>query len=127
MSKPSMAALNYLAARLDISATALLAEETDHWSRLDADLLLASGRWQEALDIYDRLLGDAPRGGARAELLRGRAEALSRLDRGAEAAAAGSEAAEIFVGSVARPTRRWRSTGSPTASTCRATLPRRAG
>jgi len=99
LSKPSMAALNYLAARLGTSAAALLAEDTDHWSRLDADLLLASGRWQEALDIYDRLLGNAPRGGGRAELLRGRAEALSRLDRGAEAAAAGSEAAEIFAGS----------------------------
>jgi transcriptional regulator with XRE-family HTH domain len=99
LSKPSMAALNYLAARLNTSATALLAEETDHWSRLDADLLLASGRWQEALDIYDRHLADGPRGGTRAELLRGRAEALARLDRGPEAAAAGSEAAEIFASS----------------------------
>jgi tetratricopeptide (TPR) repeat protein len=96
LSKPSMAALNYLASRLDTSATALLAEETDHWSRLDADLLLASGRWAEALDIYDRHLAEAPRGGVRAELLRGRAEALARLDRGPEAIAAGSEAAEIF-------------------------------
>jgi tetratricopeptide (TPR) repeat protein len=76
----------------------LLAGEADHWSRLEGDVLLASGRWQEALDIYDRHLAEAPRGGARAELLRGRAEALARLDRGPEAAAAGSEAAEIFDG-----------------------------
>lgn len=96
LSKPSMAALNYFAARLDIAATVLMAGETDHWSRLEADVLLASGRWQEALDIYDRHLAEARGGGARAELLRGRAEALSRLDRGPEAAAAGSEAAEIF-------------------------------
>jgi transcriptional regulator with XRE-family HTH domain len=96
LSKPSMAALTYLAARLDIAATELLAGETDHWSRLEADVLLASGRWQEALDIYDSHLAEGRGGGARAELLRGRAEALSRLDRGAEAAAAGSEAAEIF-------------------------------
>ena len=95
-SKPSMAALNYLASRLDVPATVLLAGETDHWSRLEGDVLLASGRWQEALDVYDRHLAGALRGGLRAELLRGRAEALARLDRGSEAAAAGSEAAEIF-------------------------------
>ena len=95
-SKPSMAALNYLATRLDISAAVLLAGEPDHWSRLEGDVLLASGRWQEALDIYDRHLAETPGAGARAELLRGRAEALARLDRGPEAATAGSEAAEIF-------------------------------
>ncbi len=95
-SKPSMAALNYLATRLDISATTLLAGEADPWTRLEGDILLASGRWQEALDIYDRHLAEASAGGGRAELLRGRAEALARLDRGPEAAAAGSEAAEIF-------------------------------
>ncbi len=95
-SKPSVAALNYLAARLDMSAAVLLAGEADHWTRLEADVLLASGRWQEALDIYDRHLSDAQGQGARAELQRGRAEALARLDRGAEAATAGSEAAEIF-------------------------------
>lgn len=95
-SKPSMAALTYLATRLSTTATVLMAGEADHWSRLEADVLLASGRWQEALDIYDSHLGQAQGGGARAELLRGRAEALSRLDRGAEAAAAGSEAVEIF-------------------------------
>ena len=95
-SKPSMAALSYLATRLDISATVLLAGEADPWTRLEGDVLLASGRWQEALDIYDRHLAEASGGGGRAELLRGRAEALARLDRGPEAAAAGSEAAEIF-------------------------------
>ena len=95
-SKPSMAALTYLATRLDIPATVLLAGEADHWSRLEGDVLLASGRWQEALDIYDSHLSEVSRGGARAELLRGRAEALARLDRGPEAATAGSEAAGIF-------------------------------
>jgi transcriptional regulator with XRE-family HTH domain len=95
-SKPSMAALTYIAARLDMPVTVLLAEEPDHWSRLEGDVLLASGRWQDALDIYDRQLVEGTGGRARAELLRGRAEALARLDRGPEAAAAGSEAAEIF-------------------------------
>jgi transcriptional regulator with XRE-family HTH domain len=95
-SKPSMAALNYLAGRLGVAATALMADEADRWGRLEADILLASGRWQEALDVYDSHLAHATCGGERAELLLGRAEALSRLDRGAEATAAGSEAAEIF-------------------------------
>ena len=96
LSKPSMAALSFLAARLDLPATVLLAGEADRWSRLEGDVLLASGRWQEALDIYDRHLAEAAGGRARAELLRGRAEALARLDRGPEAATAGSEAGEIF-------------------------------
>ena len=65
--------------------------------RLDADLLLASERWQEALERYDSLLaadeGDPRR---RAELLRGRAEALCRLYRGQEAIPSASEAAELF-------------------------------
>jgi len=96
ISKPSMAALNYLADRLAADAAVLMAGEASHWDRLEADVLLASGRWQEALDIYDGHLGEAPGDGVRAELLAGRAEALSRLDRGPEAIAAGSEAAEIF-------------------------------
>ena len=96
LSKPSMAALNYLASRLGVTSTALMAGDADRWSRIEADVLLASGRWQDALDIYDSHLGEASGGGMRAELLLGRAEALSRLDRGPEATAAGSEAAEIF-------------------------------
>jgi transcriptional regulator with XRE-family HTH domain len=96
LSKPSVAALNYLATRLEMPAAVLLAGETDHWSRLEGDVLLASGRWQQALDIYDRCMDEAPQGDARAELLRGRAEAFARLERGSEAAAAGSEAAELF-------------------------------
>jgi tetratricopeptide (TPR) repeat protein len=91
-----MAALNYIAAQLGVSATDLLPGEADRWSRLEADVLLASGSWQAALDIYDRHLAEAPGDRARAELLRGRAEALARLDRGPEAATAGSEAAAIF-------------------------------
>lgn len=66
-------------------------------SRLDADVLLASGRWQEALDRYDSLLAageEDPR--RRAELLRGRAEALCRLYRGREAIPPAIEAGELF-------------------------------
>ncbi len=91
-----MAALNYLASRLGVTSAGLMAGDADRWGRLEADVLLASGRWQEALDVYDSHLAQTPCGGERAELLLGRAEALSRLDRGPEAIAAGSEAAEIF-------------------------------
>ena len=95
-SKPSMAALNYFAEQLSVAATVLIADESEEWGRLEGDILLAAGRWQDALDIYDRHLLEGPSGGERAELLRGRAEALARLDRGAEATTAASEAAEIF-------------------------------
>lgn len=74
-----------------------VADDRPAVGRLDADLLLASGRWQEALDRYDSLLADArgePR--ERAELLRGRAEALCRLFRGGDAMAPAAQAAALF-------------------------------
>ncbi len=95
-SRPSTAALSYLADRLKVAPSSLLEDEGDGWTRLEADVLLAHGRWQEALDIYDHHLMAPSQPAGRAELLRGRAEALARLDRGREAAAAGSEAAGIF-------------------------------
>jgi len=96
--RPSVAALEYLAARLNTSSGALLADSRPAWTRLDADLLLASGKWQEAVDAYQELLnggGDIDQA-TRAEIQRGLAEAFVRLDRGAEAAAAASEASETF-------------------------------
>ena len=94
--KPSMAALNYLAERLGIPATALLADPDARWTRLEADLRLASGDWLGALDAYTALVDATPPAGERAELLRGVAEAASRLDRSAEAVRAATEAAELF-------------------------------
>lgn len=98
LAKPSMAALTFLGERLGVAVTDLVAEERPAAQRLEADLLLASGTYQEALDRYDDLLSSE--GGAdrrnRAELLRGRAEALCRLDRGAEAIRPAAEAAELF-------------------------------
>jgi len=44
VSKPSMAALNYLSGRLGVTSAALMAGDADRWSRLEADVLLASGR-----------------------------------------------------------------------------------
>ncbi len=100
LAKPSMAALTFLSERLGVAVTDLVAEERPAASRLEADLLLASGRHQEALDRYDDLLGSGE--GAdrrhRAELLRGRAEALCRLQRGEDAIRPAAEAAEAFDG-----------------------------
>ncbi len=104
LAKPSMAALTFLSERLGVSVPDLVAEERPAASRLEADLLLAAGKHQEALDRYDTLLdaaGDDRRN--RAELLRGRAEALCRLDRGKEAIAPASEAAELFDAVAAPP------------------------
>lgn len=97
-SKPSMAALNFLADRLGIPASRFMNDEPATWRRLEVDLELAAGRWQPAADGYRELLErPAPRE-RRAELLLGLAEALAGLDQGAEAAAAGSEAAAMFTG-----------------------------
>jgi len=97
LAKPSMAALTFLSERLGVSIPDLVAEERPAAVRLEADLLLASGKAQEALDRYDALLeaaGEDRRN--RAELLRGRAEALCRLTLGHEAVRPASEAAELF-------------------------------
>jgi transcriptional regulator with XRE-family HTH domain len=97
LAKPSMAALTFISDRLGVPVPDLVAEERPAASRLEADLMLAGGQHQAALDRYEALLdevGDDRRG--RAELLRGRSEALCRLDRGVEAIASASESAELF-------------------------------
>ena len=99
LAKPSMAALTFLSERLGVAVTELVAEDRPAAARLEADLLLASGQHQEALDRYDELLevvGENRR--ARAEVLRGRAEALCRLDRGPEAIRPSSESVALFDG-----------------------------
>jgi transcriptional regulator with XRE-family HTH domain len=97
LAKPSMAALTFLSERLGVSVSDLVAEERPALGRMEADLMLASGDPQGALDRYAELLeaaGEDRR--IRAELLRGRAEALCRLDRGLEAIRPASEAGELF-------------------------------
>lgn len=99
LAKPSMAALTFLSERLGVPVPDLVAEDRPAAERLEADVLLASGEWQEALDRYDALLdtaGDDRR--QRAELLRGRAEAMYRLGRGRDAIRAAADAAELFDG-----------------------------
>ena len=97
LSKPSMAALTFLAERLGVPISRLVESGPTTWSRLDADLALASGRWQQAADAYAGLLDAETTTPQRAELLLGTAEALARLDRGRAAAAAAAEAARLFV------------------------------
>lgn len=94
--KPSMAALTFFAERLGVAPSSLLSDVAPAWSRLEADLLLAAARWQDAGEAYAALLESETDRGMRAELLVGRAEALLRLDRPADASGAAAEAAEIF-------------------------------
>src|SRR4029079_19578177 len=94
--KPSIVALEYLASRLGPAASRLMADEEPAWNRLEADLKLAGGDWQAALDAYADLLDSTTDAEQRAELLRGQAEAFARLDRGSDAVAAAGEAVEIF-------------------------------
>src|SRR5512144_2398441 len=58
--KPSMAALNFLAGRLGVPVEELLANREHAWTRLEADLLLASGDWVRATDAFSRLLESRP-------------------------------------------------------------------
>ena len=47
-----MAALTFFAERLRVTASRLIGDEAPTWSRLEADLHLAAGRWVEAYDAY---------------------------------------------------------------------------
>jgi transcriptional regulator with XRE-family HTH domain len=96
LSRPSMAALNYLSGRLGITASKLLNDEPAAWARLEADLALACGRWDQAVSAYGELLEAATAKETRAELLAGLAEAFYRKGKGSEAATAAAEAAQIF-------------------------------
>ncbi|MGI8930548.1 MAG: tetratricopeptide repeat protein [Candidatus Limnocylindria bacterium] len=96
IARPSMVALRYLSARLNLPAGHFIDDTHPGWTRLEVDMRLASGEWQAAADGYRTLLDDAPEDPARAELLRGLAEALNRLNRGTEAVAVASEATRLY-------------------------------
>lgn len=102
IAKPSMAALNYLAPRLGKTASEILSDPSTAWARIEADLALAAGRWQDALDGYLGLLERAQERGTRADLLAGIAETLCRLDRPQEAIRPATEAVGLF-GELDRP------------------------
>lgn len=94
--KPSMAALNFLASQLGTSATRLLESDEPLWTRMEADLRLASGDWQGAVDGYTEMLERETRPTVCAELQCGLAEALCRLERPVEALPLATEAAAAF-------------------------------
>ena len=96
IARPSMVALNHIAGRLNLPASHFIDEAHPAWTRLEVDMQLAAGEWQAAADGYTALLEDVSDEGSRAELLRGLAEALARLDRGKETIAAASEAARLY-------------------------------
>jgi transcriptional regulator with XRE-family HTH domain len=103
LSRPSMAALNYFSHRLGIAPSKLINDEPAAWARIEADLALACGRWDDATEAYGELLRGAGGRLSRAELLSGKAEALVRRGRGREAAAAAAEAAELFHAASREP------------------------
>jgi tetratricopeptide (TPR) repeat protein len=82
--RPSWAALTYLSGRLGLPIHELVREAQPGWDRLAADLHLAAGGWQRAVDQYTQLL-ETENGPDAALLRRGRAEALCRLNRPREA------------------------------------------
>ena len=105
--KPSMAALNFFAGRLQIPIEQLLSDREQSWTRLEADLRLASGDWQRAADAYAGLLEANPSEHVRAELLLGYAEALNRLGRGHEAVRLATESAALFRAQERRREAAW--------------------
>ena len=94
--KPSMAALNFFAERLGIPIERLLSDGEMAWTRLEADLRLAAGDWEQAVDAFTSLLEANPSEHVRGELLLGLAEGLSRVGHGQEAVRAASESAALF-------------------------------
>ncbi len=96
ISKPSIEALTFLAEQLHLPVNELLGEQEPRWSRIEADLFLASGDWLKAADAYQILLDVEVQPIRRAELERGLAEAFVRLERPDEAIAVASSSAAAF-------------------------------
>jgi tetratricopeptide (TPR) repeat protein len=94
--RPSWAALTYLSERLGLPVHELVREAQPGWDRLAADLHLAAGEWQPAVDQYTQLL-EKEQGPDAALLRRGRAEALCRLNRPKEALADAAAAYEALT------------------------------
>jgi transcriptional regulator with XRE-family HTH domain len=96
LAKPSLAALTFIAGKLGLAPASFLSDSDPAWSRLEADLALASGDWVRAVDAYTALLEAETQPIRRAELRRGLAEALVRLERSSEALAEASASADAF-------------------------------
>src|SRR3954452_9345180 len=77
--KPSMAALDYLAPRLDTTPDRILSDPAEAWSRFEADIALASGDLDRARLVYEGLLDTTTDPRRIAELELGLAEVFCRL------------------------------------------------
>jgi tetratricopeptide (TPR) repeat protein len=97
ITRPSMVALNYVADRLGLPASHFLGDPHPTWTRLEVDMRLAAGDWNAAADGYRALVGSVTGDVARAEVLRGLAEAEARQDHGRETISAASEATRLFA------------------------------
>jgi transcriptional regulator with XRE-family HTH domain len=97
LAKPSMAALNYLAPRLGTTAAALISDRDPAWERIEADLAMASGDWQGALDAYEALLLGTTERAQRADLQVSIVECLCRLNRSREAIRPATEAVDCYA------------------------------
>jgi tetratricopeptide (TPR) repeat protein len=95
--KPSMAALNFISDRLGLPPSRFLSDSSSLWTRMAADLSLASADWSRAIDGYEALLEGVTDRGTRAEMLLGLAEARIKLERGDLAIASATEAMESFA------------------------------
>jgi transcriptional regulator with XRE-family HTH domain len=96
VARPSMVALRYLSARLGVPASHFIDQVHPSWTRLEVDMRLAAGDWQGAADGYRALLDEDVEDGVRADLLRGLAEAINRLNQGTDALAPAAEAARLY-------------------------------
>jgi transcriptional regulator with XRE-family HTH domain len=95
--KPSMAALNFISERLGLPPSRFLADSSGLWTRMAADLALASADWASAIDGYEALLEGVTDRGTRAEMLIGLAEARIKLERGDLAIGPATEAVDAFT------------------------------
>lgn len=95
--KPSMAALDYLAPRLGTRPDRLLTDEADQWTRLEADIHLAAGRYDQALEAFHTLASREVDRTRRGELLLGAGEAAVRSRRFEEAAGVLQEANRLLT------------------------------
>ena len=96
IARPSMIALRHISHRLGLPASHFIDQTHPTWTRLEADMRLAAGDWEGAVDGYRAMLDAGVDEGARADLLRGLAEALNRLNRGADSLSPASEAARLY-------------------------------
>lgn len=95
--KPSMAALDYLAPRLGTTPDRLMADQVGRWSRIDADLHLAAGRFAEAAEAYADLAERAVDPVTRGELLLGAGESWAKHRHPVESGAALAEASQLLA------------------------------